>query len=114
VSERADLDRLRDCCGGLRRPGERRVDVRGVNDVKAAEVFLASAKGPSVVSTLSLSSDARTTVAVSASGNAAPNTQVPDDFSSCSRTPTRSMNCRISSSLIGLPTSPSTLWTDSK
>src|SRR2546428_4782584 len=36
VSERADLDRLRDCCGGLRCPGERGVEVLGVDDVKAA------------------------------------------------------------------------------
>src|SRR5713226_4824154 len=40
VSERPDLDRLRDCCGGLRRPGERCVEVVGLDDVKAAKVFL--------------------------------------------------------------------------
>src|SRR5439155_6229647 len=40
VSERPDLDRLRHCCGGLRRPGERCVEVIGLDDVEAAEVFL--------------------------------------------------------------------------
>src|SRR5881409_411350 len=40
VSERADLDRLRDCCGGLRRPSERGVEVFGLDDVEAAQVFL--------------------------------------------------------------------------
>src|SRR6266516_2871381 len=45
VSERADLDRLRDCCGGLRRPGERGVEVFGLDDVEAAEVFLRFRKG---------------------------------------------------------------------
>src|SRR2546426_6565356 len=40
VSERADLDRLRDCCGGLRRPGERGVEVFGLDDVEAAQMFL--------------------------------------------------------------------------
>src|SRR3989442_15813162 len=40
VSERADLDRLRDCCGGLRRPSERGVEVVGLDDVEAAQVFL--------------------------------------------------------------------------
>src|SRR5438445_6544913 len=45
VSERADLDRLRDCCGGLRRPGERGVEVIGLDDVEAAEVFLRLREG---------------------------------------------------------------------
>src|SRR6266705_1214700 len=40
VSERPDLDRLRDCCGGLRGPGERCVEVVGLDDVEAAEVLL--------------------------------------------------------------------------
>src|SRR5881397_1221032 len=40
VSERADLDRLRDSCGGLRRPSERGVEVFGLDDVEAAQVFL--------------------------------------------------------------------------
>src|SRR6266568_3892115 len=40
VSERADLDRLRDGGGGLRRPGERGVEVLGLDDVEAAQVFL--------------------------------------------------------------------------
>jgi hypothetical protein len=40
VSEWAHLDRLRDCCGGLRRPGERCVEVVGLDDVEATEVFL--------------------------------------------------------------------------
>src|SRR5207253_385842 len=40
VSERADLYRLRDRCGGLRGPGERCVEVVGLDDVEAAEVFL--------------------------------------------------------------------------
>src|SRR5438093_6757841 len=45
VSERADLDRLRDCCGGLRRPSERGVEVFGLDDVEAAQVFLRLRKG---------------------------------------------------------------------
>jgi hypothetical protein len=56
----------------------------------------------------------RTTVAVPGSCRAPPKSQAPADFISSSRTPTRSMNCRISSSVIGSPTSPSTLWTDNK
>src|SRR2546421_6793195 len=40
VSERPDLDRLRDCCAGLRGPGERCVEVVGLDDVEAAEVLL--------------------------------------------------------------------------
>src|SRR6266542_10642 len=38
--ERTDLDWLPDRGGGLRRPGERRVEVLGLDDVEAAEVFL--------------------------------------------------------------------------
>src|SRR5439155_3137362 len=34
MSERADLDRLRDCGGGVRRPRERRVEVFGLDDVE--------------------------------------------------------------------------------
>src|SRR5438105_126955 len=45
VSERADLDRLRDGSGGLRGPGERRVEVLGLDDVEAAQVFLRLRKG---------------------------------------------------------------------
>src|SRR5205823_13026386 len=45
VSERADLDRLRDCCGGLRGPGERPVEVVGLDDVEAAQVFLRLREG---------------------------------------------------------------------
>src|SRR5438270_9710687 len=45
VAERADLDRLRDACGGLRRPGERSVEVRGLDDVEAAEVLLRLREG---------------------------------------------------------------------
>src|SRR2546428_10126890 len=45
VSERADLDRLRDGGGGLRRPGERGVEVVGLDDVEAAEVFLRLGEG---------------------------------------------------------------------
>src|SRR6266540_2915495 len=45
VAERADLDRLRDCCGGLRCPGERGVEVLGLDDVEAAEVFLRLREG---------------------------------------------------------------------
>src|SRR5207249_9345576 len=45
VSERPDLDRLRDCCGGLRRPGERCVEVVGLDDVEAAEMFLRLREG---------------------------------------------------------------------
>src|SRR5712691_5106361 len=45
VSERADLDWLRDCCGGLRRPGERGVEVFGLDDVEAAQVFLRLREG---------------------------------------------------------------------
>src|SRR5947208_1863277 len=37
--ERTDLDRLPDDGGGLRRPGERSVEVIGLDDVEAAEVF---------------------------------------------------------------------------
>src|SRR5712691_9624757 len=40
VSERPDLDRLRDGCGGLRRPAERCVEILGFDDVEAAEVLL--------------------------------------------------------------------------
>src|SRR3989440_6155491 len=45
VSERADLDRLRDGGGGLRRPGERGVEVVGLDDVEAAQVFLRLSEG---------------------------------------------------------------------
>src|SRR6059036_3232952 len=45
MSERADLDRLRDCCGGLRCPSERGVEVFGLDDVEAAEMFLRLRKG---------------------------------------------------------------------
>src|SRR5712691_3796682 len=45
MSERADLDRLRDCRGGLRRPSERGVEVFGLDDVEAAEVFLRLREG---------------------------------------------------------------------
>src|SRR6266545_2402307 len=45
VAERADLDRLRDCCGGLRCPGERGVEVLGLDDVEAAEVLLRLREG---------------------------------------------------------------------
>src|SRR3989454_8055747 len=45
VSERADLDRLRDGGGGLRRPGERGVEVLGLDDVEAAQVFLRLREG---------------------------------------------------------------------
>src|SRR2546428_7794953 len=45
VSERADLDRLRDGGGGLRRPGEGGVEVLGLDDVEAAEVFLRLREG---------------------------------------------------------------------
>src|SRR5205814_9135103 len=46
VSERADLDRFRDGCGGLRRPSERGVEVFGLDDVEAAQVFLRLRKWP--------------------------------------------------------------------
>src|SRR6266545_3704412 len=45
VAERADLDRLRDCCGGLRCTGERGVEVLGLDDVEAAEVLLRLREG---------------------------------------------------------------------
>src|SRR6266849_6485291 len=39
MSERANLDRLRDCCGRLRCPRERSVEILGGDDVEAAEVL---------------------------------------------------------------------------
>src|SRR6266571_8526232 len=43
--EGADLDRLPDRGGGLRRPGERSVEIGGLDDVEAAEVFLRLREG---------------------------------------------------------------------
>src|SRR6266536_5397898 len=43
--ERTDLDRLPDGGGGLRRPGERSIEVLGLDDVEAAEVFLRLREG---------------------------------------------------------------------
>src|SRR5947207_5384277 len=45
MSERADLDRLRDCGAGLRRPGEGGVEVVGLDDVEAAQMFLRLGEG---------------------------------------------------------------------
>src|SRR6266545_3284307 len=44
-AEGTDLDRLPDGGGGLRRPGERGVEVLGLDDVEAAEVFLRLREG---------------------------------------------------------------------
>src|ERR671918_2507744 len=43
--KRTDLDRPPDGGGGLRRPGERRVEVLGLDDVEPAEVFLRFCEG---------------------------------------------------------------------
>src|ERR671910_259723 len=40
IPERTDLDRLPDGVGGLRRPGERSVEILGLDDVEAAEMLL--------------------------------------------------------------------------
>src|SRR5439155_27113132 len=45
VSEGADLDRLRDCGAGLRRPREGGVEVVGLDDVEAAQMFLRLGEG---------------------------------------------------------------------
>src|SRR5438874_342360 len=45
VSEGADLDRLRDCGAGLRRPGEGGVEAVGLDDVEAAQMFLRLGEG---------------------------------------------------------------------
>src|SRR5436190_3243236 len=45
VSEGADLDRLRDCGAGLRRPREGGVEVVGLDDVEAAQMFLRFGEG---------------------------------------------------------------------
>ena len=46
VPERADLDRAADRRGGLRRPDERGVEILGLDDVEAAQVFLRLREGP--------------------------------------------------------------------
>src|SRR6266702_3993593 len=43
--ERTDLDRVPDGRGRLRRPGERSIEVLGLDDVEAAEVFLGLREG---------------------------------------------------------------------
>src|SRR6266508_4293587 len=45
VRERADLDRRLDDLGDLRRPGERGIEVLGLDDVEAAEVLLRLGEG---------------------------------------------------------------------
>src|SRR5207248_5757341 len=66
----------------------------------------------SVVSTLP--SDTRTTVAVPGSLRRPEKNNAPSDFISSSSTPIALQDCCICSSVIGSPTSPSTLWTDNR